>query len=292
MPKNHMPVAHFGVRPDDVRADVARPEDFARWRPEISVKAFSDQSNAVVIDILGLIGETWDDTGVTDQKVASLLRSAGDRDVFVNINSPGGDLFDGVSIYNMLRLHKGDVTVRVVGIAASAASIIAMAGDRIEIARSAFLMIHNAWTIGGGDQHGFRGIADQLAVFDETLADLYSVRSSIPAAEIGLMMNKDTYFSGRAAIEKGFADALLPMDQIETSPKAMAQASSVKAKAEFRFMARKAGYSRSSAIELQNRITGTPRAADDDTPRAVDAMAAFNEAVKSTLAQMESPNGL
>lgn len=292
MAKNHMPAAHFGARPIDLRADVARPEDFNRWRPEIRARSSESDGGAMVIDILSLIGETWDGTGVTDQKVGALLRAAGSRDVIVNINSPGGDLFAGIAIYDLLRLHPGDVTVRVVGVAASAASIIAMAGDRVQIGRSAFLMIHNAWTIAAADQHGFRSVADQLAVFDEALADLYSIRSSIPAAEIAEMMNRDTYISGRNAVERGFADELLPGDLIEANPNARAAIEGVKADAEFAFMARKQGYTRSQMRDLKNRVSAKPSAGDDGMPGAAESLTALMGSVASTLANMENSNGL
>lgn len=281
MAKNHMPVAHFGARPIGLRADVARPEDFERWRPEIRARAGDADSGAMVIDVLGLIGETWDGTGVTDQKVGALLRAAGSRDVIVNINSPGGDMFAGIAIYDLLRLHPGDVTVRVVGLAASAASIIAMAGDTVQIGRTAFLMIHNAWTIAAADQHGFRSVADQLAVFDEALADLYSIRSSIPAPEIAVMMNADTYISGRNAIEKGFADELLPGELIEATTNARAEIEGIKADAEFAFMARKQGYTRSQGRDLKNRLTAKPSAGDDGMPGAAKALAALSGSFRS-----------
>lgn len=163
-----------------------------------------------------------------------------------------------------------------------------MAGDRVQIGRSAFLMIHNAWTIAAADQHGFRGVADQLAVFDEALADLYSVRSSIPAAEIAVMMNRDTYISGKTAIENGFADELLPADMIEASAPGNSDGASVKASAEAAFMARKAGYSRSEWIDLRNRLTAKPSAGDDGMPRAAESLTALMGSVTSFLGNKEN----
>ncbi|MBN0106041.1 Clp protease ClpP, partial [Pseudomonas aeruginosa] len=85
----------------------------------------------------------WTGEGVTAKRIAGALRAiGGDVDVTVNINSPGGDVFEGLAIYNLLREHKGKVTVRVLGLAASAASFIAMAADEVKIARAGFLMIH------------------------------------------------------------------------------------------------------------------------------------------------------
>ncbi|MDQ7775267.1 MAG: Clp protease ClpP [Paracoccus aminovorans] len=158
-----MPVAHFGVRPDDVRAECAPPKAFEKWQPELRAKAEAAgaDSGPFVIDVMDVIGESWDGYGITGRRVGALLRSAGDRDVVVNINSPGGDVFEGLAIYNMLRGHKGDVTVRIVGLAASAASVIAMAGDKIEIARAGFLMIHNTWVFAIGDRHDLSTVAGQ-----------------------------------------------------------------------------------------------------------------------------------
>ena len=172
MAKNHMPVAHFGVRPDDVRAECAPPKAFEKWQPELRARAeaVGDDSGPFAIDVMDVIGDTWDGYGVTGRKVGALLRAAGEREVVVNINSPGGDVFEGLAIYNMLRGHKADVTVRIVGLAASAASVIAMAGDRVEIARAGFLMIHNTWVYAIGDRHDLATVAGQLGAFDEVMA--------------------------------------------------------------------------------------------------------------------------
>ena len=288
MAKNHMPVAHFGVRPDDVRAECAPPKAFKEWRPELRAKAEAsgDGGAPFVIDVLNVIGESWDGKGVTGRRVGELLRSAGDRDVVVNINSPGGDVFEGLAIYNMLRGHKGDVTVRIVGLAASAASVIAMAGDKVEIARAGFLMIHNTWVFAVGDRHDLATVAGQLAAFDEVMAELYALRAKADAKEVGAMMDRETWVSGKAAIDQGFADALLDADRIEASGKS--KASETKAAAEYAFMARQAGYSRSQAYDLRNRLTSKPGAADDDMPSAVETMANLTGWAKSLSGNMEN----
>lgn len=95
MAKNHMPVAHFGVRPDDVRADCAPPKALDKWQPEIRALATEGGEDPLVIDVMDVIGESWDGYGVTARRVGALLRNAGDQDVVVNINSPGGDVFEG-----------------------------------------------------------------------------------------------------------------------------------------------------------------------------------------------------
>lgn len=290
MAKNHMPVAHFGVRPDDVRADCAPPKALDRWQPEIRALAVngSDEQGPFVIDIMDVIGETWDGYGVTGRRVGALLRSAGDREVIVNINSPGGDVFEGLAIYNMLRAHKGDVTVRVVGLAASAASVVAMGGDRIEIARAGFLMIHNTWVMAVGDRNDLTTIAGQLAAFDEVMADLYAVRTQMAADEIGRMMDRETWISGKAAIEQGFADQLLAADQIAVDAAARADAPRMKDLAKIEAAMARGGLPRSERRSLIKNLTSMPSAADDDMPRAVESLAALTGWAKSTLANMEN----
>ncbi|KLB48562.1 peptidase, partial [Xanthomonas euvesicatoria] len=104
--------------------------------------------------------------GVTARRVAGALRAMGKGPVTVNVNSPGGDMFEGLAIYNLLREHDGEITVKVLGLAASAASIIAMAGDTVQIARAGFLMIHNAWVMAVGNRNDLIEVADTLKPFD------------------------------------------------------------------------------------------------------------------------------
>jgi ATP-dependent protease ClpP protease subunit len=283
MAKNHMPVAHFGVRPDDVRADCAPPKALDKWQPE--VKALSDESSDApfVLDVMDVIGESWDGYGITARRVGALLRSAGDREVIVNINSPGGDVFEGLAIYNLLRAHKGDVTVRVVGLAASAASVIAMGGDRIEIARAGFLMIHNTWVYAVGDRHDLGTIAGQLGAFDEVMAELYAIRSGVDAAEVGQMMDRETWISGRAAVEQKFADDLLASDLITVNEKARAEAPRLKNLAKIDAAMARGGLPRAERRSLIKEITSKPSAADDDTPSAVESLNALHGAFKSFL---------
>jgi len=160
----------------------------------------------------------WTGEGVTAKRISGALRSIGaDKDVIVNINSPGGDVWEGLAIYNLLRQHKGQVTVRVLGIAASAASFIAMAADRIEIARAGFFMIHNAWTVAGGNRNDFTEMADFLGQIDGTIADIYAIRTGNDLAEMSNQMDAETWINGTTAVDQGFADALLEVDAVDES---------------------------------------------------------------------------
>lgn len=136
--KLHRPQAFD--RPDHLQWD-APSQALSRWS-EMPAAAEADNPNT--ISIYDVIGEDWSGEGVTARRIAAALRRIGENDVTVNINSPGGDMFEGLAIYNLLAEHPGAVNVRVMGIAASAASIIAMAGDTIEMGLGSFIMIHNA----------------------------------------------------------------------------------------------------------------------------------------------------
>ena len=182
------------------------PSALSKWTPSIQAAESKDNS----ISILDVIGEDWwTGEGVTSKRIAGALRAIGERDVEVNINSPGGDMFEGVAIYNMLREHKGKVTVNVLGIAASAASVIAMAGDEIRIGRPSFLMIHNCWCVAAGNRHDFADMAEYMQPFDAAMADVYETRTGIAAKDVQTLMDKETWIGGSAAVEKGWADALL-----------------------------------------------------------------------------------
>lgn len=187
-----------------------------RWNGALRAADSADS-----IDIFDVIGvDWWTGEGITAKAVAAALKGRGD--VVVNINSPGGDFFEGVAIYNLLREHKAKVTVNVVGLAASAASVIAMAGDEVRVARAGFLMIHNAWIVAVGDRHDMADAVAFLEPFDDAMAKLYGARTGKKTADIVAWMDNETWFDGDAAVANGFADALLPSDAAQEDPKAKA----------------------------------------------------------------------
>lgn len=181
-----------------------------RWNGSIKAAKSNDNS----ISVFDVIGADWYGDGVTASRIAAALRSIGGADVTVNINSPGGDMFEGLAIYNLLREYEGKVTVKVLGLAASAASIIAMAGDEVQIGRGAFLMIHNCWVYAMGNRHDLQQIAADMVPFDKAMNDIYGARTGLDAATIDAMMDAETYIGGSDAVEKGFADRLLAADEI------------------------------------------------------------------------------
>lgn len=151
---------------------------------------------------------------ITAKRIAGALRAMNGADVTVNINSPGGDMFEGLAIYNLLREYQGKVTVKVLGIAASAASVIAMAGDDIQIGRGAFLMIHNCWVVAMGNRHDFAELSASLEPFDNAMADIYAARSGLDMASVQKLMDAESYIGGSDAVEKGLADSLLSADAV------------------------------------------------------------------------------
>jgi len=190
------------------------PRALDRWTPGIRAAADDEADRSIsVYDVIGT--DFWTGEGVTAKRIAAALRSMGAGPVTVNVNSPGGDMFEGVTIYNLLREHKGEVTVKILGLAASAASIIAMAGDTVQISRAGFLMIHNAWVVALGNRIDLRDIADWLEPFDAAMADVYAARTGNETKAIQKLMDAESWIGGSAAIEQGFADELLPSDQVE-----------------------------------------------------------------------------
>ena len=133
-------------------------------------------------------------------------------DIF--INSPGGDVFAGITIYNMLKRHKAAKTVHVDGLAASSASIVAMAGDRVVMPKAATLMIHNAWALVGGNKARIRAIADELERVDGQLAEIYAERTGKDAGIIAGWMDAERWMSGEEALADGFADEIEQNKQI------------------------------------------------------------------------------
>lgn len=126
-------------------AALTKADVFDRWNVDAAgIRPAALAMNDNVITMFDVIGEDWwTGGGITAKGVAAALRAIGDRPVEVQINSPGGDMFEGIAIYNVLREHSQAITIKIMGMAASAASVIAMAGDTIEIGAASFIMIHN-----------------------------------------------------------------------------------------------------------------------------------------------------
>jgi ATP-dependent Clp endopeptidase proteolytic subunit ClpP len=124
----------------------------------------------------------------------------------VRINSPGGDVFDGIAIYNRLKQHKAKKVVYIDGLAASIASIIALAGDEIKIGEGALYMIHLPWTGAWGDRMDFDNVINRLMDVEEQMLGIYSKRTGIERSEIRKMLEEETWMNAEESLEKGFVD--------------------------------------------------------------------------------------
>lgn len=219
MSKKQLPVAPAG-RPCARVTCETLPSALDRW--DGGIKAATTDDNT--ISVFDVIGQDYWGEGITAKRIAGALRTMNGADVTVNINSPGGDMFEGLAIYNLLREYEGHVTVKVLGIAASAASIIAMAGDDIQIGRGAFLMIHNCWLYAMGNRHDFAELAQSLEPFDTAMADIYAARSGLDIAAVQKLMDAESYIGGSDAVAKGLADSLLSADAVSDGDESPAAA--------------------------------------------------------------------
>lgn len=241
------------------------PQALSKWNPAL---AMEEEEGDNVINILDPIGyDAWTGEGTSARRIEAALRSIGrDRDVIVNINSPGGSTFEGNAIYSLLRMHRGKVTVRILGIAASAASIIAMAGDEILISRAGWLMVHNSWIVAVGNRHDLREAADWLEPFDAASADLYAERTGLDKAEIATLLDKETWIGGAAAVETGWADAILEPSKIREAEDQGAQ----NAVRQIDVLMARQGVPRSQRRNLLQQIKASkPDAAGADTHDAI-----------------------
>ena len=184
-----------------------KPPASAVARFDKSIKSAAPKADGE-IEILGEIGDSgWGGEFTTAKMVKDQLKAIGKAPVLVTINSPGGDAFEGVAIYNLLREHSAKITVNVLGLAASAASIIAMAGDTVKMGEGAFLMIHSSSGIVIGNEADMREFADLLEKIDSAVAKLYAARTGKSENDIVSMMKKETWLSAAEAVKAGFADA-------------------------------------------------------------------------------------
>lgn len=152
--------------------------------------------------------ETWFEDDVTPKAFKDEL-NAGAGDIVIWINSPGGDCVAASQIYTMLMDYKGNVTVKVDGIAASAASVVAMAGTTVLMAPTALMMIHNPLTVAIGDSAEMQKAIDMLSEVKESIINAYEIKSGQSRTKISHMMDAETWLNANKAVELGFADGIL-----------------------------------------------------------------------------------
>lgn len=168
----------------------------------------NDNEDRILILNGEISSETWYGDEITPQIFRSELNS-GQGKVTVWINSPGGDCFAAAQIYNMLMEYPGCVDVHIDGIAASAASVIAMAGNHVAISPVGMMMIHNPATVSIGDEREMKKAMDMLSEVKESIINAYEIKTGLPRKQLSNMMNAESWFNARKALELGFADSVL-----------------------------------------------------------------------------------
>lgn len=158
------------------------------------------------LQIYGEIGPAWAGM-IDDRTVIDALEQMRDaKKIHVRLNSPGGDYFLGVSISNALRRHNAKIIIHVDALAASAASVIAMGGDRVIMHPGALMMVHRAWTIAMGNAADMAKAAETLGKVDDNLIDVYHKRTGLDKSKLKALVDAETWMSGEEAVQYGFAD--------------------------------------------------------------------------------------
>lgn len=179
------------------------PKRTARWWNWI------DTDNGRELRIEGAIAEeSWIDDEITPKQFKSELMS-GNGDITVFINSPGGDVFAAAQIYNMLMEYKGNVTVKIDGIAASAASVVAMAGTKVLVSPLSQIMVHNPMAAAFGDTDDMQKAISMLSEVKESIINAYEIKTGLSRAQISRLMDAETWMNAQKAVELGFADEIL-----------------------------------------------------------------------------------
>lgn len=186
---------------DRMKARASKLSAVSKW---YDISAAAD-AGVTVVRIYDEIGY-W---GVTADQFARDLDAVTTDTIEVQINSPGGDVFDGIAIYNTLRTHPANVVTRVDGIAASAASVISQAGDHRLMVEASQMMIHEAWGVAVGSADELRSFADLIDQQSDVLASIYASRSGGEVAKFRELMSAETWLTDQAAVDLGLADEVM-----------------------------------------------------------------------------------
>ena len=189
---------------------------FWNWKSRKTLNQANEEVAERILELHGTIAEeSWFDDDVTPQLFKDEL-NAGRGDITVWINSPGGDCVAAAQIYNMLTQYKGNVTVKIDGIAASAASVIAMAGNTVLMSPVSMMMIHNPATFAFGDHAEMQKAIDMLAEVKESIINAYVIKTGLTRAKLSHLMDAETWMDANKAVELGFADDIIT--RAETKP--------------------------------------------------------------------------
>lgn len=226
------------------------------WKFQNSV-----ESNGSELVLDGPIAsETWFGDEVTPALFRDELKAHQGKDLVVSINSPGGDVFAGVSIYNALREFDGEVTVKVSGIAASIASVIAMAGDNIVMSPGSMMMVHKPWTIVIGDTKELSKSIEALESMEDSIIPIYVSRTGLDEARIRELLDAETWMTATEAVELGFADEAIEAKQQSA---AMAIQAAFDGKLAFQMAVKEPLADLAAKLEEQSKAEATP---EDEAP--------------------------
>lgn len=230
---------------------------FWNWKNQTSPPD-ADECTERVLEIYGTIAEeSWFEDDVTPQMFRDEL-FAGKGPVVIWLNSPGGDCIAASQIYSMLMDYKGNVTVKIDGIAASAASVIAMAGTEVLMAPTALMMIHNPATMAFGDHAEMQKAIEMLSEVKESIINAYEIKTGLSRSKLSHLMDDETWMNAKKAMELGFADGMLEDEKKSPSPEAYAFSSRT--------------VERSLMNKLCNKATAQAKPEPEVTGRSVDEL--------------------
>ena len=194
-------------------------EKFWKWtNPKIKNQDDGEEPQARVLEFYGTIAEeSWFDDDITPAMFKDELFAA-TGPVIIWINSPGGDCIAASQIYAMLMDYKDDVTVKTAGIAASAASVIAMAGTKVLMAPTGMMMVHNPATVAFGDHVDMAKAIDMLEEVKESIINAYEIKTDLPRKTLSKMMDQTTWMNANRALELGFIDGILEDEKKAAAP--------------------------------------------------------------------------
>lgn len=261
---------------------MSQTKKFWAWKNQ----ADGDSGDSRELELYGTIAEeSWFDDDITPAMFKEEL-FAGSGPITVWINSPGGDCIAASQIYTMLMDYKGDVTVKIDGIAASAASVIAMAGTEVLMAPTALMMIHNPATIAMGDHEDMQKAIEMLDEVKESIINAYEIKTSLSRAKLSHLMDAETWMNANKAVELGFADGVLEDEKTvaeipayafsrKTVQAALMNKINTKVEAEM-----KPVDVTPEKAEMQDERTPEPESAEELTGRSVDELKARLETIK------------
>ena len=179
----------------------------AKSQQPFSIRAGKDKKSAEIV-LYGSIGESWFGDSITAKQFSDEMKNLDPNveEINVRINSPGGDCFDGITIYNRLKQHKAKIIVHIDGLAASIASIIALAGDEVIMGEGALYMVHLPWTFAMGNRMELDSTINSLMDVEEQMISIYSRKSKLSRSEVKKLLEAETWMDASEAIDKGFVD--------------------------------------------------------------------------------------